>query len=149
MTPGVILATRKRDDVPNDPAAIPRGVVLFVDGHHADHVDALRVAGYRVEVAPTALAALRSGRALQPDALIVPLELPDMEGGALADRIGAGPRGHALAVVILVPEGDPPRVAEPTAANAVFCHMPCPPEHLVEMVARQLAARRPVGGPPS
>ena len=135
--------------MPNDPAALPRGVVLFVDGDHADHVEALRVAGYRVEVSATALQALRSGHALRPDALIVPLELPDMEGRDLADRIGAGPRGHALAVVILVPEGDPPRVADPTAANAVFCHMPCPPAHLVEMVARQLAARRLLGGPPS
>ena len=43
---------------------------------HADHVEALRLAGYHVETAPNALEALRRGHALRPDALIVPLALP-------------------------------------------------------------------------
>ena len=77
-----------------------------MDGAHADHVEALRVAGYAVEIAPTALEALERGDSLRPDALIVPLALPDMEGVHLADRIGsAKSRVHTLAIVILIPDG--------------------------------------------
>jgi CheY-like chemotaxis protein len=136
--------------VPNDPTAAPLGVVLFVDGDHGDHVDALRVAGYHVEVVPTALEALQRGHALRPDALIVPLAMPDMGGADLAHRIGnAGLRAHTLAVVILVAEGGPTRVGDPITAGAVLCHLPCHPDALVATVARQLAARRILGGRPS
>jgi CheY-like chemotaxis protein len=126
--------------------------VLFVADDHADHVEALRLAGYHVETAPNALEALRRGHALRPDALIVPLALPGADGANaadLADRIGsAHPRAHALAVVILVPDGDGgPRAA--VAAGAVFCTLPCPPADLVATVAKQLASRRRLGGPAS
>jgi CheY-like chemotaxis protein len=135
-----------------DPAAVPLGVVLFVADDHADHVEALRLAGYHVETAPNALEALRRGNALRPDALIVPLALPGADGadGAnaadLADRIGsARPRAHTLAVVILVPDGNGgPRAA--VTAGAVFCTLPCQPADLVATVAKQLAARRQLGG---
>jgi DNA-binding response OmpR family regulator len=137
--------------VSNEPEAAPLGVVLFVDGAHADHVEALRVAGYAVEIAPTALEALERGDSLRPDALIVPLALPDMEGGDLADRIGsAKSRAHTLAVVILMPDGAGRRHAAGTpTAGAVFCNLPCDPADLVATVARQLAARRRLSGPPS
>ena len=138
-----------------DPAAVPLGVVLFVADDHADHVEALRLAGYHVETAPNALEALRRGNALRPDALIVPLALPGADGADdanaadLADRIGsARPRAHTLAVVILVPDGDgEPRAA--VTAGAVFCTLPCEPADLVATVAKQLAARRRLGGPAS
>jgi DNA-binding NtrC family response regulator len=123
--------------------------VLFVDGDHVDHVDALRAAGYHVEVAPTALEALERGHRLRPDALIVPLVLPDMEGTALADHIGTvGTRIHTLAVIILVPDGKPTHApGDPMTAGAVFCNMPCQPGELVATVARQLAARRLMDSP--
>jgi len=136
--------------VPNESEAAPLGVVLFVDGAHADHVAALRLAGYTVEVAPTALEALERGDSLRPDALIVPLALPDMEGVHLADRIGsARSRVHTLAIVILMPDGEGRRHPAGTlTAGAVFCNLPCDPAVLVATVARQLAARRRLGGPP-
>jgi DNA-binding response OmpR family regulator len=141
----------RREDVSNEPQAAPLGVVLFVDGDHADHVEALRLAGYVVEVAPSALEALRRGDSLRPDALIVPLALPEMEGADLAHRIGStGVRVHTLAVVILVPaDGGARRAAGVLAAGAVFCNLPCDPAELVATVAKQLAARRILDGPAS
>jgi DNA-binding response OmpR family regulator len=125
--------------------------VLFVGGDHADHVEALRAAGYHVETAPNALEALQRGRALRPDALIVPLALPgagSTDGADLADRIGSAlPRAHTLAVVILVPDGGGELPAgDGVKAGAVFCHLPCDPAELVATVARPLATRRLRGG---
>jgi DNA-binding response OmpR family regulator len=125
--------------------------VLFVADDHADHVEALRVAGYHVEIAPNALEALQRGHSLRPDALIVPLGLPGADGPALAHRIGSGgPRAHTLAVVILGPDdGGQTRAAGAATAGAVFCNLPCQPSELVATVGKQLAARRLLGDQPS
>lgn len=133
--------------MPADRTAGPLGVVLFVADDHADHVEALRVAGYQVEIAATALDALQRGHTLRPDALIVPLALPGSDGPDLAHRIGtAGPRAHALAVVILVPDdGGHTRAGVGATAGAVFCNLPCHPSELVATVGKQLAARRLLG----
>lgn len=136
--------------MPNDRAAGPLGVVLFVAEDHADYVDALRVAGYHVEIAPNALEALQRGHSLRPDALIVPLALPGGDGADLAHSIGSdGRRAHTLAVVILVSvDGGEPRAAGTATAGAVFCNLPCHPSELVATVGQQLAARRLLGDPP-
>ncbi len=115
--------------------------VLFVDGDHGDYVEALRIAGYRVEVAATALMALERASFVRPDALIVPLSMPDMSGADLADRIGAGPV-RTLAVVVLTRAGGSAQADGAAAAGAAFCRLPCAPSDLVTMVAKQLAARR-------
>lgn len=128
---------------------IPLAVVLFVDGDHGEYVEALRVAGYRVEVSASALEALARGHSLHPDALIVPLALPDMAGPDLAHRIGSAPaRMHTLAVVILTAsDGHPPRDDGAIMAGATFCSLPCPAGDLVALVGKQLAARRAMGRP--
>lgn len=115
--------------------------VLFVDGDHGDYVEALRIAGYRVEVAATALLALERATSVRPDALIVPLLMPDMSGADLADRIGAGP-ARTLAVVVLTRAGGGSAHEDGAAAGAAFCRLPCAPSDLVTMVAKQLAGRR-------
>ena len=115
--------------------------VLFVDGDHGDYVEALRIAGYRVEVAATALLALERASFVRPDALIVPLSMPDMSGADLADRIGAGPV-RTLAVVVLTRAGGSAQGDGAAAAGAAFCRLPCAPSDLVTMVSKQLAARR-------
>jgi DNA-binding response OmpR family regulator len=129
----------------------PLGVVLFVDGDHVEHVAALRLAGYHVEVSPSALLALERGHSLRPDALIVPLALPGMDGPDLAHRLGsAAARVHTLAVVILVsPDGAQPSVGAAVMAGATFCNLPCTPAALVATVGKQLAARRLLGQAPS
>jgi CheY-like chemotaxis protein len=130
----------KRDDVVDDGQIGARAHVLFVDGAHGDYVEALRIAGYRVEVAPTALLALERASSIRPDALIVPLLMPDMSGTDLADRIGSG-SARTLAVVVLTRHGGPAD-DPPIAAGAAFCRLPCAPSDLVTVVAKQLAARR-------
>ena len=121
--------------------------VLFVGDEHADHVEALRRAGYQVELAPTALAALTRGSPLRPDALIVPLLMPDMAGADLARRLdGVAARDHTLAVVALAAvKASPEHTGPAIAAGAVLCPFPCPPEDLVVAVRKQLASRKPVG----
>jgi CheY-like chemotaxis protein len=119
-----------------------RAHVLFVDGEHGDYVEALRIAGYRVEVTATALLALERASFARPDALIVPLSMPDMSGSELAERIGPGP-ARTLAVVVLTRGGDGSAPGDgAAAAGAAFCRLPCAPSDLVTVVARQLAARR-------
>ncbi len=123
-------------------------VVLFVGGEHADHVAALRRAGYCVELAATALAALTRDPPLHPDALVVPLILPDMHGADLARKLeGVTDRARTLAVVALATvkvsrESTGPAIA----AGATLCPFPCDPDELVATVARQLAARRRSSG---
>ena len=135
----------------NDGSVQDLGVVLFVDGDHAQHVEALRVAGYHVEVASTALEALHRAPSMRPDALIVPLLMPDMSGSDLAQRIGAGTlRPHTLAVVILTGGKRAPAGQGPTmAAGATFCNLPCAPGDLVAMVSKQLAGRGHRSSPPA
>ena len=132
----------------HDNSVAPLGVVLFVADDHSDHVAALRVAGYHVEVSPSALSALQRGQSLRPDALIVPLAMPDMDGTDLAHRIGSAPaRAHALAVVILVsPDDGQSRDGAAVTAGATFCNLPCSPAALVATVGKQLAARRLLRG---
>jgi CheY-like chemotaxis protein len=132
----------KRDDVVNDGQIGALAHVLFVDGEHHDYVEALRIAGYRVEVAATALLALERASSARPDALIVPLSMPDMSGSELADRIGPGP-ARTLAVVVLTRGGDGGAPGDgAAAAAAAFCRLPCAPSDLVTMVAKQLAGRQ-------
>jgi DNA-binding response OmpR family regulator len=122
-------------------------VVLFVAEGHTDHVAALRRAGYHVEVSPSALSALQRGQSLRPDALIVPLTLPDMDESDVAHRIGAAARAHALAVVILVaPDDAQASDGAAVTAGATFCNLPCSPAELVATVGKQLAARRLLRG---
>ena len=132
----------------HDNSVAPLGVVLFVADDHSDHVAALRGAGYQVEVSPSALSALQRGQSLRPDALIVPLALPDMEGADLAHRIGSAPaRAHTLAVVILVsPDDGQGGDGAAVTAGATFCNFPCSPAELVATVGKQLAARRLLRG---
>jgi CheY-like chemotaxis protein len=131
----------------------PLAVVLFVDGDHGEYVQALRVAGYHVEVSPSALEALARGHSLRPDALIVPLALPDMGGTDLANRLGSAPaRMHTLAVVILIGSDGTGAQDGAVMAGATFCTLPCPADDLVAVVGKQLAARRLMDrleGPPS
>jgi CheY-like chemotaxis protein len=118
------------------------GGVLFVDGRHGEYVDALRAAGYRVEVAPTALQALEQGKAFRPDVLIVPMLMPETTSNDLGTIMGTEPSGtYSLAVVILVPLAGE-RAEARAASGATFCDLPCSPGDLVELVGKQLAARR-------
>jgi CheY-like chemotaxis protein len=136
-----------------DPPVVPVAVVLFVNGGHSEHIEALRIAGYRVEVAATALEALERGRSAEPDALIVPLLLPDMSGTALAHLMGGdGTRERTLAVVILA-SGDAEVASRGVlqSSGLAFCKLPCTPADLVRVMGEQLSARRALrgGGTPS
>lgn len=132
----------------NDGSVDPLAVVLFVNDGHSEHVAALRVAGYRVELAASAVEALTQGRALRPDALIVPLSMPGGHGADLADRIGSAER--TLAVVILGPADTASASQDgPVAAGAAFCDLPCSPGDLVALVGKQLAARKVLGHSPT
>jgi DNA-binding response OmpR family regulator len=120
-------------------AVVPRGLLLFVKeaGRHDDHVAALRQAGYHVDVATSALAALERRDSSMPDAVIVPLLMPEMTGTALARRFRGG-RGTPV-VMILSPDGAPAGVGEePMPAGATLCATPCGPADLVAAVERLL-----------
>jgi two-component system, OmpR family, response regulator len=121
---------------------LSRGTLLFVEGagQHHEHVDALRVAGYRVHVAASALAALETRDTARPDALIVPLLLPDMTGTALARSFRHD--GGRPVVLILTPQGASMTAREgPMEAGATLCDVPCAPGDLVATIERLLGHR--------
>jgi DNA-binding response OmpR family regulator len=121
---------------------LSRGTLLFVEGagQHHEHVDALRLAGYRVHVAASALAAMETRDAGRPDALIVPLLLPDMTGTALARSFRA--KGGRPVVLILTPEGASLASREgPMRSGATLCDVPCAPGDLVAAIERLLGHR--------
>jgi CheY-like chemotaxis protein len=119
---------------------LSRGTLLFVEeaGRHHEHVDALRLAGYRVDVAASARAALEMPPGSMPDAIIVPLLMPDMTGTALAHHF-RGPGGTPV-VLILAPEGASAAVVgeEPMPGGAALCATPCAPADLVAAVEQLL-----------
>ena len=119
-------------------------MVLFVNGGHSEHIQALRMAGYRVEVAATALEALERGRSAEPDALIVPLLLPDMSGTALAHLMGEGRTHERTLAVVILANGDAAVASHGVleASGLAFCKLPCTPADLVRVMGEQLAARR-------
>ncbi len=84
-----------------------------------------------------ALARLAGG--VPPDAVIIDLQLPDMEGLALADKIRESPAGRHLPLLLLSSvrlRGDDARPAQ--AGISVFVHKPIRPAQLLDALCRAL-----------
>ena len=84
-----------------------------------------------------ALARLAGG--VPPDAVIIDLQLPDMEGLALADKIRESPAGRHLPLLLLSSvrlRGDDARPAN--AGISVFVHKPIRPAQLLDALCRAL-----------
>jgi two-component system response regulator GlrR len=120
--------------------------ILLVD----DDADLLRLlsmrlsaAGYRVDAAESAEAALDQLALARPQLVISDVQLPGLDGLALFDRIRA--RHPALPVILLTAHGTIPDAVEATA-RGVFTYLtkPFDGRALLETVAAALALSPPV-----
>ena len=128
------------------PLAGPAPLVLVADDNrdtremYALH---LRMVGYRVETAENGRDATAKACARPPDAIVMDLSMPDVDGWAAMGELQADPRTAGIPVVVLT--GHDLRDYLKRAAIAVgarsFLTKPCPPERLEREVAAQISTR--------
>lgn len=80
-----------------------RRILLVEDDEAARFIisTVLRHAGYAVTETRTAVEGLRSIESSRPDAVLVDLGLPDVDGFELIRRVRASPFGQALPIVVV------------------------------------------------
>src|SRR3978361_277797 len=88
---------------------------------------ALRYEGWDVRSAGTGLAAVRSVREFRPDAVVLDVMLPDIDGLEVLRRLrGAAPAGARLALVLSSPPRPPPGGAPASPAGPPGATTPSP-----------------------
>jgi len=103
-------------------------------------VEYLRIAGFRAEQAASGTEALDKAAALRPSAIVMDLEMPDMDGWEATRRLKADERTRAIPVVALsahVMEGARRKASE--AGCAGFLPKPCYPAQVSDELKRVLA----------
>ena len=107
-------------------------------------VEYLRLAGFEAEQAESGTEALRKAVALRPAAIVMDLEMPEMDGWEATRRLKADKQTRDIPVVALsahVMEGARKKATE--AGCSGFLPKPCYPTHVTEELHRVLAATRP------
>jgi len=131
------------DSAPPTPSGQrPRAVVVDDDRGIRDAVSqALRTAGYTVEVGETGASALRLAQSV-PDVLVLDLNLPDLSGLAICRALRAGPKTADVPIIILTGTHDDSVVASGFMAGAIdYIVKPFVPEVLAVRVNRVARAR--------
>jgi CheY-like chemotaxis protein len=95
---------------PDTPAAVITRRVLVVDDN-ADSAEALalllRVEGHHVETAPDGPAALAAAERLRPEAMLIDIGMPGMDGCEVCGRIRTQPWGSGILMVAQTGWGQP------------------------------------------
>lgn len=120
--------------------------VLLVE----DHTDTLELFvtfleadGFTVETAITGRQAIDKATASPPDAIVLDLELPGMDGLAAARHLRADPRTKHIPIVACSAHAFPQDEAKAQDVGCdAFVVKPCLPTDIVAAVRRVLAARR-------
>lgn len=116
------LATAPPTDAEPSPATEPEGVVLYVEDNtiNAILVEQLlaRWPGVRLEVAADGRSGLERAHALQPDLVLLDMQLPDMDGLDVLQRLKSDEATRDLVVVILSANANPADMAAARAAGA-------------------------------
>ena len=126
-------------------------LVLIVDDfadNREMYAEYLRFAGFRVEEAATGQEALDRAQANPPDAAIMDLSLPEMDGWEATRRLKADPRTEHVRVIALT--GHALKGHSESAMKAgcdLFVTKPCLPEDLVKHLEELLEVRRVDGRP--
>ena len=125
---------------------VPR--VLVVD----DHDDArellmliIETRGYRVVTASNGREAVEQARHARPDAIIMDLFMPQMDGYEAAHALKAIPSLASVPIVAYTARSSPPDMDG--GLFAACCIKPCPPDELLETLERILEAAPPGGEP--
>jgi CheY-like chemotaxis protein len=107
-------------------------------------VEYLRMAGFQTEQAASGTEALDKAAALRPSAIVMDLEMPEMDGWEATRRLKVDERTRAIPVVALsahVMEGARTKATE--AGCAGFLCKPCYPSQVSEELNRVLGLSRP------
>ncbi|HEY6910198.1 MAG TPA: response regulator [Myxococcales bacterium] len=114
--------------------------------------DLLQLLGHRVELVGDGLRAVQTALATQPDAALVDIGLPGIDGYEVARRVRASDEGKALVLVALTGYGRP-EDRERALAAGFDAHLvkPVDPEELNEVLAtlggrRQASGQAPAAG---
>ncbi len=132
-------ATKSSDAAPSH--------VLVVDDYDDGremYAEFLELAGYRVSQAKDGAEALRKASDLLPDIILMDLSLPDIDGSDVARRLRKDPRTRQIPLVVVTGYA-PESVQSETLQYDAFVTKPCPPDALVDEVARLLALRKSSG----
>ncbi len=118
--------------------------ILIVDDQ-PDHVEmyrfALEHAGFVVDEAVTGNAALARVRSTRPDAIVLDVRLPDIDGWHVCRELKADPDTARIPIIILTAAASP-TLGERAAQAGCAAHLlkPCYPEDLTQTVRQVLAA---------
>jgi two-component system cell cycle response regulator DivK len=98
--------------------------------------------GFEAHPAADGIAALRAARLIRPDAIVLDVALPRLDGFSVLREVRADPQLSATPVLMLSATDDPDYAARCKAlgANGALTK-PCLPEELVEEVRAQLLKR--------
>jgi two-component system cell cycle response regulator DivK len=102
-------------------------------------VEFLRMAGFEAEQASSGVEAIEKAAALRPSAIVMDLEMPEMDGWEATRRLKADERTRTIPVVALsahVMEGARMKASE--AGCAGFLPKPCYPTQVSEELKRVL-----------
>ncbi len=84
---------------------------------------------------------MRKANDLLPDIILMDLSLPDIDGSVVARRLRKDPRTRQIPLVVVTGH-TPENVQSQTLPYDAFVTKPCPPDELVDQVARLLAMRK-------
>jgi CheY-like chemotaxis protein len=124
-------------------------LVLIVDDvqdNRTVYVLFLKFSGFRVAEAGDGVEALRQAETLQPDAIVMDLSLPVMDGWEATRRLRRDPRTKRIPVIVLTGHALPEHAQ---AAREAGCDLvitkPCLPDQLLDAIRRILDTPRPRG----
>jgi two-component system cell cycle response regulator DivK len=130
----------------SQPSPRPQIVVLFVDdldGVRDLYSRYLSFRGLRVTTAADGLGALMAVGDERPDAIVIDLAMPGMDGKEAIRKLRAKPGFGRLPIVVLSGQ-NAPEAALAAGADS-YLEKPCAPEALLREVMRLLAQRRASG----
>ena len=118
--------------------------ILLVDDQ-PDQVEMYRIAlehaGFIVDEAIDGAAAIAQARSEPPDAIVLDVRLPDIDGWKVCAALKLDPRTTRIPIVILTAIALP-SIAEQAAQVGCVAHLlkPCYPDDLIQTVRQVLAA---------
>lgn len=120
-------------------------VLLAAGGEDAQerYAAALVRAGFDVQVATDGLETLARAVARRPDAIVIDVTVPVMDGWEVTRRLKAAAATRDIPVIAVTSSDEGARAYAAEAGCAACLPKPCRPEDLEEEVVRQLGAYRP------
>ena len=124
----------------------PASLVLVVDDYEDNRrmfAEYLRLAGFRTEVAESGADGLAKAAALRPDAIVMDLAMPDLDGFEVTRRLRADEATRHIPVIALTayPMGYSRHAALEAGCDS-YLSKPCGPRQLVAEIRRLMGHAR-------